>query len=164
MKQYNGLNKFKRLISVILTMSVLLMMTPVWSLMADSAEVTHDHSGWQEWTDPTSLPDKNANGSYYLTTDVTLSAGWIFLADFNLCLNGHTITYTSDEGGYATINVWSELNIYDCQNTGEVTCSNGPAIKVVSEGTVNIYGGNFISDAGYAAIYRRNCDNKWWKI
>ena len=149
MKQYNGLNKFKRLISVILTMSVLLMMTPVWSLMADSAEVTHDHSGWTAWTDPSKLP--TTAGSYYLDTDVTLSQSWSPSVSITLCLNRHSIEYN---GSNPTIWVNSSrtLDIYDCQGSGTVTNSSGYTLRIKDGGTANIYGGKFINNTSRSTI------------
>ena len=110
---------------------------------------THDHSGWQEWNDPTSLPDGRTNGSYYLTTDVTINQTWIPKGNITLCLNGHTITHSgSDYDINAAISVDTNrvFNIYDCQDKGAVKTSDRNCIHIAGYGKANIYGGRFNSD------------------
>jgi len=53
----------------------------------------HSHDGitFLPWTDATKLP---TSGNYCLETDVELAAGDYVRDDLNLCLNGHTVTYT----------------------------------------------------------------------
>ena len=111
---------------------------------------THDNITFTPWTDPTSLP--HSSGSYYLTTDVTFQLTVHNNININLCLNGHTITY-KDSLDTIYVHPGGVINIYDCQDKGEVTSSTKAVINVQSGGTANIYGGTFKSTAsGYPAI------------
>lgn len=124
-----------RIISFILIMSVLLIMTPVRGLTV-AAAVTHNHSGWTEWTSTNSLP--NTAGSYYLTGDV--SGSWTAPSGtVDLCLNGNTIS------GGITVPSGATLNIYD-EGSGKVK-NSGKAVLINSGGKVHIYGGIFETTA-----------------
>ena len=114
-----------------------------------------DHScanaQFAEWSDPNSLP---TSGSYFLTTDVTLSSALTVPqgSTLTLCLNGHTVSRTSGTGSVFFVN--TGLNITDCSaesKWGAVYSGidtygcvmylyehDGPT-------TVNIYAGNFYS-------------------
>ena len=138
MTQYNGLYKFRRVLGVVLALAVLLMMTPVWGMTADSAEAAepeHNHSGWTEWTSTNSLP--SSAGDYYLTVNVSIPDGWTMPSgETNLCLNGKTISnkLTVPSGGV--------LRIYD-EGGGQVTNSIGRALVVNDGGKAYIYAGTF---------------------
>ena len=99
------------------------------------------HNGWTEWTKEDELP-KNP-GSYYLMTDVTLSATWkVQPGTTNLCLNGHSITAAGEfdtitVGAYATLNLYDESN-----NSGIITHSeNCEGRGVHVNGTFNMHSG-----------------------
>lgn len=86
--------------------------------VVDGETVTFD-----AWTSDNSLPT-NA-GSYYLTSDITLSSTWGVPkgtqsepAITNLCLNGHVIKLNSEALGGAVIYVGenAEFNLYDCNH------------------------------------------------
>ena len=77
-----------------------------------ASTVTHKHNGitYTAWESSNSLP--TSAGSYYLTSDVTLSGAWtVPSGTFNLCLNGYGIK--SSSGRVITIN-GATLNLYDC--------------------------------------------------
>ena len=62
---------------------------------------THNHTGWEEWNNNKSLPNKA--GNYYLTTDVTMSYSWgVSGGTVNFCLNGHVIQSSNNN---ATVTV-----------------------------------------------------------
>ena len=149
----------KRILSVILIMSVLLMMTPVRGLTV-AAAVTHDHS---EWTATTSLP--NDSGNYYLTGSV--SGSWtVPSGTVDLCLNGNTISGTITVPSGATLNIYNEGSgkvtysgstivvnnggkAYIYGGTFENTSSSGHCINVKSGGFIQIDGGTFNGASGY---------------
>ena len=154
MTQYNGLYKFRRILSVVLALAVLLLALPAWSMPVNAsepsepAEHTHNHDGWTAWTNNTSLPSYWKDGKYYLETDIILKDQWQPEANITLCLNGHKITnniiYLSSA---AIVSVdGGTLNIYDCQDSGAITNSGSNAIHIKNSAAVNIY------------IYI------WWKI
>lgn len=64
-----------------------------------------------EWSNASELP-KDA-GSYYLTTDVTLSEAWTPTADINLCLNGHKIS-GPDGSDVIFVTNGREVTVSDC--------------------------------------------------
>jgi len=99
---------------------------------------------FEPWTSLNSLPTEK--GSYYLANDVRLSQGWRTPAgETNLCLNGHSITYTGKDASVITVS-GSRLNIFDgSKNSGKITGGNNPdyvggGISVVT-GRVAMYGG-----------------------
>ena len=117
--------------------------------LAQPAVHTHDGITFTPWTDPTSLPDLRADGSYYLTTDVTINQFWIPPGNINLCLNGHTIKHSGsdyDTNAAISVNTNRVLNIYDCQGKGAVKTSDRNCIHIAGFGTANIYGGIFNSN------------------
>ncbi|MCH5197108.1 MAG: InlB B-repeat-containing protein, partial [Oscillospiraceae bacterium] len=158
MTQYNGLYKFRRVLSVILTMAVLLMMTPIWGSTADAAETTHDHdnSGWIEWTSSNTLPTNS--GNYYLTNNVTYTTNmWIDINSgntVNICLNGNNITFTQN-AGYYRVNNGAELNIYDCSDIcGTITCKN----PIRTYGNMTLYNGNIVCESGSGLLINEGGD------
>lgn len=79
----------------------------------------HTHGGitFTAWESTNSLPTEA--GSYYLTSDVTISSSWnVPSGTTNLCLNGHRIAAAS--GNYIsviTVQNGATLNLYDCDTT-----------------------------------------------
>ena len=91
-----------------------------------------------------------ANGSYYLTEDITL-ANIIEVGgdqEITLCLNGHTLT--SKSGARAML-VYGKVNITDCSEDGSGKiigrAQNYSAMMLYSGATVNQYGGTI--ESGY---------------
>lgn len=83
----------------------------------------HDSKVWTAWDAKDGLP--TSAGYYYLTEDVTLSAAWQPSSDTYLCLNGHTITCTSNADA---IKVKNNCTITDChsgEGVGKITHANG---------------------------------------
>ncbi|WP_249299546.1 S-layer homology domain-containing protein [Feifania hominis] len=88
---------------------------------------SHAEETWIAWNQSDALP---TGGNYFLATDVTLtssSKAHINDATLNLCLNGHSITYTTDDwngsdnaNGPINVNQGGTLNLSDCQ-AGSVT-------------------------------------------
>lgn len=73
----------------------------------------HDEVSFKFWEKADSLPA--TAGNYYLMSDVTISATWtIPSGTTNLCLNGHSITYTGNGDSAIYMNAGRNLNLYDC--------------------------------------------------
>ncbi|MBE5851315.1 MAG: hypothetical protein E7298_14550, partial [Lachnospiraceae bacterium] len=88
--------------------------TKTFALAATSPAHTHNDITFTEWTSNNSLP--TTAGSYYLTSDVTLSGTWtVPSGNTNLCLNGKTVAGIFSDGSEAVIKVGnsSTLNLYD---------------------------------------------------
>lgn len=102
----------------------------------------HEHNDvtFTPWTAADSLPTDA--GNYYLTKDVTLTETWnVPSGETTLCLNGKTISVT---GGNIAIQIDASctLNLYDCQNAGNITTRKGHCGMVISyHGTFYMYGG-----------------------
>ena len=93
----------KRILSIILSIVMLVSLLPTTALALPSHShcvcgATHsdigDHTtetskNFGAWVNATSLPE---SGSYYLNTDVVLTATANITGELNLCLNGHSIT------------------------------------------------------------------------
>ncbi len=74
------------------------------------------HSDFTDWTSTNSLPNKA--GNYCLTGDVTCGSTWtVPSGEVNLCLHGHSITFTSNSVYPMVINKGSTLNLYDFTET-----------------------------------------------
>ena len=105
------------------------------------AEEPHNHDGYDAYDGETSKP---ASGSYYLTSDITLTETWNVTGTLNLCLDGHTID--ANGGNYSAITIASgaTLNLYDC-GAGSITGSHSSTSDsgggVTNNGTFNMYGG-----------------------
>lgn len=104
----------------------------------------HEHDGvaFTAWTATDSLP--TAPGNYYLTENVTISETWVVPSGTTrLCLNGKTIRISSVSekklSRLVTIPGSGTLNLYDCQNSGNITGQAEAGIR--NEGTFNMYGG-----------------------
>ena len=142
------------------------------------AEDNHTHEGWTAWDTADSVP--TATGSYYLTTDVTISsytAGKCRIGRGNtvdLCLNGHSITFEFSEKGFDVYG--GTLNLYDCGTevhpysvgedgigtvgSGEKTFTGGYVTFThgrggctvhLDGGAFNMYGGTLIGNNGQRA-------------
>ncbi|MBR3341191.1 MAG: hypothetical protein IKG30_06200 [Clostridiales bacterium] len=108
-----------------------------------------DHNGWTAWDNASDLPTDD--GSYYLTTDVTLEKPWevpyayiSFTKTTNICLNGHSITANGDFDAIIIDGRGSILNLYDeSGNSGMITHAENKDGRGVylQEGTFNMYGG-----------------------
>ena len=110
-----------------------------------TAAHTHDGVVFTAWTSANDLP---ASGNYYLTTDVTRNTTKAVTGTLNLCLNGHTITYTGSYGRIYSVQNGGTLNLYDEDGDhgvitgGGKNINEGGAILVTGSGsTFNMYGG-----------------------
>ena len=111
----------------------------------DSGHTEADHANMIPWEKTDSLP--NTAGSYYLTKDVTLTAGWEPKSGIVLCLNGKSITLNA-EGDVINMSANGTIfTLYDCHKSGTITHgkdSNDTTYNgcgVVVGGTFNMYGG-----------------------
>lgn len=113
----------------------------------DSGHTEADHANMIPWEATDSLP--NTAGSYYLTKDVTLTAGWEPKSGIVLCLNGKSITLNA-EGDVINMSANGTIfTLYDCQKSGTITHGKDDSTDttyngcgVVVGGTFNMYGGN----------------------
>lgn len=92
---------------------------------------------FKKWEESDSLPE---SGNYYLTKNVTLSAGQTIKEDVTLCLNGYKIEAASG----VTVN--GTLTITDCVGSGSIVGVGKKQIGVNIQynkgaGTLNLYGG-----------------------
>ncbi len=86
-------------------------------LCNDDACLSHgDVVAFQPWESADSLP---TSGSYYLETDVNLTAATTISGELNLCLNGHTITQSGTARVFY-LNQDAKLNITDCAEGGKI--------------------------------------------
>jgi len=159
----------KRILAMVLVLAMVLSLVPA-VVLAEGTEVvaspkaeTHTDaghsddcgltSGWQEWTDGTTLPTA---GQYVLKTDVNLTGDILMTGDLTLCLNGHVIKAAENKRIIGTMkNAESTLTITDCtaytdENgvyqagalTGGIRKSDGGgAIFVRRGGTLKVYDG-----------------------
>lgn len=103
---------------------------------------------FEAWDKDNSLP--NADGSYYLTKDVTLSETWWTNKETNIDLNGHTVTSTVTNTRFARVGdatqttLTSITSIYDSVGTGKITgvSTSHVVFEIASPGTLNLYGGS----------------------
>ena len=104
-------------------------------------------AGGVPWDREDSLPDEA--GSYVLSVDVKIDKTWIVPYDtVNLCLNGHSITYTGSNGSVIEIPDYASLTVFDHADrdgaysgviTGGRKAESGGGINC--EGTLTINGG-----------------------
>ncbi|MBE6142007.1 MAG: hypothetical protein E7175_04140 [Erysipelotrichaceae bacterium] len=109
----------------------------------------HDDITFSPWTSSDSLPTDA--GSYYLTTDVTLTnKGWNVPGDVNLCLNDHIITVSSSDWQHCIDLRYSTnpktLNLYDEPHTTRYWINDSESDyrfhgKIVSQSEYNSYTG-----------------------
>ena len=102
------------------------------------------------WDDPDSLP---SNGNWYLNTDVTLTKAVTEMRNvtLNLCLNGHTVKMTGDNGQIFDVKGTTNLNITDCaEKAGMITGATNTAIfgNNNATGTVSLYNGIITGNSG----------------
>lgn len=126
--------------------------------MEEAANHTCETVMFQAWSASDVLPTES--GSYYLTTDVSLTVSWVLpeATTLNLCLNGHTVSgavphiiSTYLNGHHAGIH----LSVTDCVGTGKLvntrttTADQGAAVFFGSEGgTFDFYAGTLTMAAG----------------
>lgn len=111
---------------------------------------THEEVLFAAWDDPNSLP---ASGNWYLNTDVTLSKPVSEMRNvtLNLCLNGHTVKMTGDNGQIFDVKGTTNLNITDCaEKSGKITGATNTAIfgNNNATGTVSLYNGIITGNSG----------------
>lgn len=90
---------------------------------------------FKKWEESDSLPE---SGNYYLTKNVTLSAGQTIKEDVTLCLNGYKI----EAAPGVTVN--GTLTITDCVGSGSIVGADKQltGVKIQNNaGTLNLYGG-----------------------
>ena len=108
-----------------------------------------DDVEWQAWT-PTSTGATLTEGNYYLDKDVTLNGDESQIkitGTVNLCLNGHTITGTANNGIFR-IGENGVLNICDCSagQSGAITeTGEHNPIVIHSGGVCSLYSGTIRS-------------------
>jgi hypothetical protein len=165
---------FKRDYVLVLSMMLVMGMLTLMPEVA-VAEGEHIHNGitFEPWNNSTSMPQEaDFNGgntlNIYLTSDVTLTdTGWTVPSGktVNLCLNGKKLKYTSSTEKDSVIYVPTNatINIYDDENTGEITGGTGHNKNypnpgnhygggIFIQGEVNLYGGKICGNqAEYAA-------------
>ena len=184
--------KKRQLIASVLSFAVIVASVPVLSLTTFAASghthclcgTTHtaigDHktearTTFTAWNESTKLPYEG--GTYYLTTDVTLSSPWFpeIGKSYIICLNGHSIQgsnfdskWYSDNGViYARENI--NLTICDCVGGGSVSSDSSCDVSglLVDAGyktkpVVNIFGGSYLNNKrdgikvgdGFVNIYK----------
>ena len=96
---------------------------------------THNAITFDPWESNNSLP---SSGNYYLTEDVTISSTLLIESNktLNLCLGGHGIRYTGDNGAVIYANYGAVLNLYDCGSTVHyITLTDYRGTSVSTSGT-----------------------------
>ena len=103
---------------------------------------TETSKNFEAWDNATSLPQ---SGSYYLNTDVVLTATANITGELNLCLNGHII---SAAGGYFDVAGTGTLNLCSCKDNGIIkrTTTTNALISADAGATANLY--NVTLDGG----------------
>lgn len=112
----------KRLLSVLLVLSLVLSMVPVTVTAADvHVKGTHAANAvcqkckaaktWTAWTSTTTLPTA---GHYYLTGDVTVSDQTKNTDNLCLCLNGYTINGPQSNKTFSSVKANKFIAIMDC--------------------------------------------------
>lgn len=93
------------------------------------------------------------NGNYYLTADLELSQPLVITSSVNICLNGHTLTFTDDEYGFQLGVTYAsqsygdrdmQFAVCDCSatKTGKIETTAEDATTIYSRaGNISIYGG-----------------------
>ena len=161
----------KRMLSLCMALALCLGLLPATALAAEghshpvcvSAENCTDpgHASGHtavEWTGTGTLP--TTAGNYYLTADVTLTSTWtVPPGETQLCLNGHSITYSGEiQGSVIKVPENAALTVTDCQsNPGKITGGTGTRDDsydtslfqgghygggILVQGTLNLYGGS----------------------
>ena len=105
---------------------------------------SHTNAAWTELSSFTS--GTLSEGSYYLTSNITLSSNITISGEVNLCLNGNTIN-ANNNSRVISIEEGGTLNLCDCSSgqAGKLTGGNCTLIAsggcVCNSGTFNMYGG-----------------------
>lgn len=104
------------------------------------------------WESTTSLP---TGGNYYLTADVTMSAGVSVTKDLNLCLNGYKVTAAAKSRHFSTPkDAAVEIAISDCTAAGaEDAYTAGGFYGGVDQGSGQGGGAIYIRSGGRLKIY-----------
>ena len=100
--------------------------------------------------------DRQGPGSYYLMQDVELESAWTCQRNVNLCLNGHSITRTTEatddqNGNNAVIIIIKNVDftLTDCKGTGTITHKQGVSGEgVYNEGRFFMYNGTISGNNG----------------
>ncbi len=117
----------------------------VHKLCGDASCTEHADVTFQPWTSTTTLPP---SGNWYLVDNVNVSAATTVSDDLNLCLNGKTITQTTQNRVF-TVNSDKVLSITDCGTTGTITGGRNDfgAVTYLYEGaTFNLFGGKLTNN------------------
>ena len=114
---------------------------PICGGACSHEDTPHTSPAWQKWSTPSN--NTLTGGSYYLSTDVTLTQPITITGHVNLCLNGNTIK-RSDGSSPFQVTEGGSLTICDCQTTGQLTGG-----ITATGGNIGIYGGT-ISNGAYA--------------
>ena len=131
--------------------------THVHRICGDSSctDASHAEIEWTAWDSSTSLP--SASGSYYLTTDVTLSDTWNVWksTDIKLCLNGHTIIGADGKDTIVLKRPEESstiLDITDCHEgdkVGKITHNKGATGRAIENiGTLTLWNGSITGNTG----------------
>ena len=108
----------RRLLSILLMVSMLLTMFPATAGAAGTEPVAPDHTDHADWTALSEESTSLASGKYYLENDVTMGGtSDITIAedsDVTFCLNGNVLNLN---GKHIEVPTGSSLTICDCQTT-----------------------------------------------
>ena len=148
--------KKKRVLGILLSFALVLTMMPVMSLTAwaydDPQDHKHEGEAFIEWDSNSMLPADQ--GCYYLTQDVTIVGTWQVNAKIALCLNGHSIKYSSTSpSNVITVNRGGVLWLFNCKASGVIT-GGSMGVEIVNGGVFNMLGGtitgnnNGVNDGG----------------
>ncbi|MCI6992348.1 MAG: fibronectin type III domain-containing protein [Clostridiales bacterium] len=96
---------------------------------------THDSENWTAWNGTGAL-----SGYKYLTKDIELTDSVSINGNTHLCLNGHTISFDTDDKKIITVPEETEFTICDCCGNGKIV-SEGNMPAILSYGTLTVYGG-----------------------
>ena len=118
----------------------------------------HMHDEEQIWKGISDLSeiDRQAPGNYYLTQDVKITSAWTCQKNVNLCLNGYSITRTSNatdsnNGNNAVIKINQDVTftLTDCKGTGTITHKQGVSGEgVYNDGRFFMYNGTISGNDG----------------
>ena len=110
------------------------------------------------------------DGTYYLSSNLTLEHGILITGNVTLCLNGHSITCnagadTSNPVPVITVSETGCFTLTNCQTYWgdyKITHTEGKyGCGVYNEGTFNMYGGNITGNMAinYAGVYNEGIFN-----
>lgn len=126
-KQSGGKKIWRRTAAVLVALVLCAVVSPWMGVMAGAHTFNHDTdlSMLVDETTNTIAKPVSDNTNFYLSRDLStrtpikINAG----ATVNLCLNGHTLTYTGTSTSFITVLEGAELNIYDCSAGSAVVTS-----------------------------------------